>query len=186
MLGRALPRDWSPQVGSPGRARLRHRSVRAGPGSPHPVGCFAALPLGTEREEMSVRGDRPRRGDPRLGRAALRGAPAVDQQLDWLTVVLIVLIQAERRDPAESLLCCCWLTDLEHERHDRLLTWLRKLGMLQAGAPHFRLTAWGRVVLAGLRCVGRLCAARRYGVGAERPPIESSGRPASADRSRRG
>jgi len=144
------------------------------------------LPLGTEREEMSVRGDRPRRGDPRLGRAALRGAPAVDQQLDWLTVVLIVLIQAERRDPAESLLCCCWLTDLEHERHDRLLTWLRKLGMLQAGAPHFRLTAWGHVVLAGLRCVGRLCAARRYGVGAERPPIESSGRLASADRSWRG
>jgi len=97
-----------------------------------------------------------------------------------------VLIQAERRDPAESLLCCCWLTDLEHERHDRLLTWLRKLGMLQAGAPHFRLTTWGHVVLAGLRCVGRLCAARRYGVGAERPPIESSGRLASADRFRRG
>ena len=96
----------------------------------------------------------------------LRGAaPAVDQQLDWLTVVLMVLVQAERRDPAESLLWCCWLTDLEHERHDRLLTWLRKLGMLQAGAPHFRLTAWGHVVLAGLRCVGRLCAARRYGSG---------------------
>jgi len=132
------------------------------------------------------RGGWPRRRDLRLGRAALRGAaPAVDQQLDWLTVVLIVLIQAERRDPAESLLWFCWLTDLDKERHDRLLTWLRKLGLLEAGAPHFRLTAWGRVVLAGMRGVGRLCAARRYGVRGERP-IESSGRPASADRSRRG
>ncbi len=143
--------------GVPGSGTVRSARGRA---RRIPLGCFAALPLGTEREEMSVRGDRPRRGDPRLGRAALRGAPAVDQQLDWLTVVLIVLIQAERRDPAESLLCCCWLTDLEHERHDRLLTWLRKLGMLQAGAPHFRLTAWGHVVLAGLRGVGRRRAAR--------------------------
>ena len=106
--------------------------------------------------------------------------------MDWLTVVLMVLIQAERRDPVESVLCCCWLTDLEHERHDRLLTWLGRLGMLQAGAPHFRLTAWGRVVLAGLGGVGGLCGARRYGVGAERPPIESSGRRGSADRFRRG
>jgi len=117
----------------------------------------------------------------------LRGAaPAVDQQLDWLTVVLMVLVQAERRDPAESLLWCCWLTDLEHERHDRLLTWLRKLGLLEAGAPHFRLTALGRVVLAGLRGVaGRRCGARRSGIRGERP-IESRDRPASADRSRRG
>ena len=75
----------------------------------------------------------------------------------------MVLIQAERRDPAESLLWFCWLTDLDKERHDRLLTWLRKLGLLEAGAPHFRLTAWGRVVLAGLRGVGRRRAARRYG-----------------------
>ncbi len=170
MPGRALTsRDWSPRVAFP-------------PGEP---GSRVA-PRGTERAAVRGRGGWPRRRDPRLGRAAVRGAaPAVDQQLDWLTVVLIVLIQAERRDPAESLLWCCWLTEVENERHDRVLTWLPKLGLLEAGAPHFRLTAWGRVVLAGLRGVGHRRAARRYGVRGERP-IESRGRPASADRSRRG
>lgn len=29
-------------------------------------------------------------------------APAVDQELSWLTVILVVLVQAERHDPAES------------------------------------------------------------------------------------
>jgi hypothetical protein len=103
--------------------------------------------------------------------------------LDWLTVILVVLVQAERRDPAESLLCFCWLTDAEHERHDRSMTWLRKLGLLEAGAPHFRLTARGRVALAALSGLigGRIALCEPIGT----PGLDESGRELLAESARR-
>ncbi len=77
----------------------------------------------------------------------------IEQDLDWSEVVLIVLLQGERRDPAESLQLASSMSDFAYNRHDLALTWLRKLGFLEAGAPHFCLTVRGRVMLAALRRV---------------------------------
>lgn len=105
-------------------------------------------------------------------------------ELDWPVVVLIVLVQGERRDPAESLQVASRLSDVSHDRHDRAMTWLRRLGFLEAGAPHFCLTLRGRVMLAALRRIVPARSARECGLSYERL-IESSGGSAAADRSGR-
>jgi hypothetical protein len=81
----------------------------------------------------------------------LRGRRKRAPEPSWLSLLLTVLAQGERRDPAESLRLTSALSDVAHDRHDRVMTWLLKLGFLRPGAPHFCLTLRGRVLLMALR-----------------------------------
>ena len=77
------------------------------------------------------------------------------EELGLRGLALLVLVQGERHDLEYSLTWASQLTDAEHARRDQVMTWFCRLGLLEAGAPHFGLTRRGHVALRALRSVGK-------------------------------
>ncbi len=77
------------------------------------------------------------------------------EELGLRALALLVLVQGERRDLEYSLTWASQLTDAEHARRDQVMSWFRRLGLLEAGPPHFCLTRRGHVALRALRSVGK-------------------------------
>ena len=77
------------------------------------------------------------------------------EELGLRALALLVLVQGERSDLEYSLTWASQLTDAEHARRDQAMTWFCRLGLLEAGAPHFCLTRRGDFGLRALRSVGR-------------------------------
>ena len=95
-----------------------------------------------------------------VSRTAPFADPALQrQELGVCALVLLVLVQGERRDPEYSLLWASQLSHTEHARHDQVMDWFCTLGLLEAGAPHFCLTGRGRATLMALRMARTASAA---------------------------
>lgn len=86
------------------------------------------------------------------------------EELGLRSLALLVLVQGERRDLEYSLLWSSQLTNAEHTRRDQVMSWFSRLGLLEAGAPHFCLTRSGRAALAALRMLRKASARSSVGV----------------------
>ena len=94
--------------------------------------------------------------------------PKRRDELGPRAIVLLVLVQGERRDLEYSLMWTGRLTDAEHARRDRVLSWLCRCRLLESGAPHFCLTRRGHLALKALRTLGQT-----------EPPADQRRRPTS-------